>query len=103
MQKLLGNNCKLFIIDDLGPYYTLDSVAEIEIEDSDVSEQKVIETFIKNQSFVCEIENVAEFEDNIRKLLLPEPEKEICEIRNRDYKKPNPVYVPKHIARRRKW
>ena len=103
MQKLLGNNSKLLIMDDLGQYYTLDGVTEIEIEDSEVSEQKVIGTFIENQSFECEIENTAEFEDNIRKLLLPEPEKEICEIRDKDYKKPNPVYVPKHIARRRKW
>ena len=104
MQKLLGNNCKLFIMDaSTGQYYILDSVTEIEIEDSEVSEQKVVGTFIKNQSFECEIENVAEFEDNIRKLLLPEPKKEIGEISDRNYKKPNPVYVPKHIARRRKW
>lgn len=104
MQKLLGNNCKLFILDDLtGQYYTLDSVTEIEIEDSEVSEQKVVGTFIESQSFECEIENVAEFEDNIRKLLLPGFKKEKCEIRNRDYEKPNPVYVPKHIAKRRKW
>lgn len=104
MQKLLGNNCKLFIMDDLtGQYYTLDSVTAIEIEDSDVSEQKVVGTFTENLSFECEIENAAEFEDNIRKFLLPKPNKEIGEISDRDYKKPNPVYVPKHIARRRKW
>lgn len=104
MQKLLGNNCKLFIGDDLtGQYYTLDGVTEIEIEDSEVSEQKVIGTFIENLSFECEIDNAAEFEDNIRKLLLPKPNKEIGEISDRDYEKPNPVYVPKHIARRRKW
>jgi len=104
MQKILGNKCKLFIMDNLtGQYYTLDGVTEIEIEDSDASEQKEVGTFIENLSFECEIDNAAEFEDNIRKLLLLEPEKEICEIRDRDYKKPNPVYVPKHIARRRKW
>lgn len=103
MQKLLGNNSKLLIMDDLGQYYILDGITEIEIEDSDVSEQKVIETFIKNRSFECKIENIAEFEDNIRKLLLLESKKEIGEISDRDYEKPNPVYVPKHIARRRKW
>ena len=104
MKKLLGNNCKLFIMDDLtGQYYALDSVTEIEIEDSDVSEQKVIGTFIENQSFECEIDNAAEFEDNIRKFLLAEPKKEIGEISDSNYEKPNPVYVPKHIARRRKW
>lgn len=44
MQKLSGNNCKLFIMDTLtGQYYILDGVTEIEIEDLEVSEQKVMD------------------------------------------------------------
>lgn len=107
MQKLfqIGATTNLFIVDEFtGQMYQWDGIMNIDEENLQFEGYEIVRLISDtSETFSCEIENADVFEDNIRKLLLPEPKKEICEIRDRDYEKPNPVYVPKHIARRRKW
>ena len=118
MQKLADNKGRIYIFDKFtGEYRTLADITGLTIVDDNDLYGEVIELnnkaseidehFFKEISFSCEIENAAEFEKNIRKLLFPNPQKKLIELFDFDNdiekSKPNPVFVPKHIARRRKW
>ena len=88
MQRLIGNKGKLFFADAMtAVVFSYDEIGEI--TDKDISEDdetnEMIKRLSQDKSFSCEIELVPEVSNSSEK------------------KKPNPIYVPKHIARRRKW
>lgn len=105
MQKLLGNEVKVFVVDEsTGQMYPLEginSIEEISLENEDDENQIV--HFFDDMTFSCELDN--QTRKSILKLLLPRPQKKLSKIGDDSIgnSKPNPVYVPKHIARRRKW
>lgn len=106
MQKLIGNEYKVILRDELtGEYYTLEGITEFEDTILDDEENEVVGQFFKDTTFSCEIENAAELGENIIRLFVPKLRKNLSDISNDTTEKcnPNPVYVPKHIAKRRKW
>lgn len=88
MQRLIGDKSKLFFADPMTiVIFQSDEIGEI--TDKDISEDdetnEMIKRLSQDKSFSCEIELVPEVSNSSEK------------------KKPNPIYVPKHIAKRRKW
>lgn len=88
MQRLIENKGKLFFADPMTiVIFQSDEIKEI--TDKDISDDdetnEMIKRLSQDKSFSCEIELVPEVSNSSEK------------------KKPNPIYVPKHIAKRRKW
>lgn len=88
-QNIDGSKVKIYIRDmSTGEYIPFEEIAEIsdvDIISDDDELNEVVKKFYQELSFSCEIESLPEFYDSSEK------------------KKPNPIYAPKHIAKRRKW
>ena len=89
MQRLIGDKSKLFFADPMTiVIFQSDEIKEITDESiisDDDKTNEMIKRLSQDKSFSCEIELVPEVSNSSEK------------------KKPNPIYVPKHIAKRRKW
>lgn len=89
MQRLIGNKGEIFFADAMTEVvFSYDEIGEITDKDiisEDDETNEMIKRLSQDKSFSCEIELVPEVSNSSEK------------------KKPNPIYVPKHIAKRRKW
>lgn len=102
MQKILASGIGSFFIKDeqSGEFVPVGEISDVEIEDveSDGSDDVVVQ-FFSNKEYECEM--TIEQSEKLRKEL-EQLNKSLKEL-NDDSNRPNPVFVPKHIARRRKW
>lgn len=89
MQRLIVNKGEIFFADAMTEVvFSYDEIREITDKDiisEDDETNEIINQLFQDKSFSCEIELVPEVSNSSEK------------------KKPNPIYIPKHIARRRKW
>lgn len=89
MQRLIENKGKLFFADPMTrvifQYDEIKEITDESIISDDDETNEIINQLFQDKSFSCEIELIPEVSNNSQE------------------KKPNPIYIPKHIARRRKW
>lgn len=94
-----GHNAELYLVNmETGEMTPFASVAEITETDAllDIDEEnkgEVVGHIFREESFSCELTMTND--------VIDADYYAVCD--ELTVKKPNPIYVPKHIARRRKW
>ena len=84
--------------EETGEYVEVGQISDVKIEyDENCDSDDVVKEFFTDKEFECECSiddgNIEKLKKEMKRL-----ERSSCEP-----VKPNPIFVPKHIARRRKW